>query len=331
MRIHLTLDYELFLGDNTGSVAKCLIEPMDALSVVLKRKGVKLTLFVDCAYLLKMQSLTQYNAINKDIKDVCNHLERLSKEGHELQFHFHPQWLYSDYSDKGWRMDLDHYKLSDMEEDYLHSSFSDSLALLRNIASNEVCAFRAGGYSIQTYPNVKDLFFSNGITIDSSVMPGGVILEQKHFYDFRKAPKKGCWKFSDDVIIEDENGGFMELPITTEVPSTVFHYLLKKKKLTKSHAGNRIWGDGRSIDLAVSTTQRMKDQVSKFFRPCIFVATIDNVMSENLAEMYRHNKGDYFTVIGHPKNFTRKSIANVESFINEVAENEVYATVSECL
>lgn len=332
MKVQLTLDYELFLGDNTGSITKCLIEPLDALNKVLSKKDVKLTLFVDCAYLLKMKQLAEkYEIINKDCNSVCNHLEKLSKDGHELQFHFHPQWLYSDYSNNTWGMDLDHYKLSDMEEGVLQVSFSEALAILRGIAINDVCAFRAGGYSIQTYKHVKDLFLANGIIIDSSVMPGGVILEEKHFYDFRKAPKKGLWKFSDNVIKEDVNGDFVELPITTNIPLTNFHYLLKKRSLSQRHAGNKIWGDGRSIDLVGSTTKRLKDQFSKFLRPCIFVASIDNVMSENLQDMYDNNKSEYFTVIGHPKNFTKKSIQNVESFIDRVGGDAVFSTVSSCI
>ena len=332
MNIQLTLDYELFLGDKTGTVSKCLIEPLDALNRVLCKKDVKLTLFVDCAYLLKMQKMAvNDSSINQDYRTVCKHLETLGKDGHELQFHFHPQWLYSDYSNNVWKMDLDHYKLSDMDEEFLRTSFSEALSILRNIASNDVCAFRAGGYSIQTYSHIKELFKSNGIRMDSSVMPGGVILEEKHFYDFRKAPRKGRWRFSEDVIKEEEDGPFIELPITTNVPLTNIHYLLKKRILSKSHAGNHIWGDGRSIDLAGSTANRIKDKISKLLRPCIFVASIDNVMSENLQDMYDSNKNEYFTVIGHPKNFTKKSIQNVESFIDITCNNAMFSTVSSCI
>lgn len=328
MDIRLTLDYELFLGDKTGTVEKCLIEPMEALRSVLNKNGIKITLFVDAAYLLRIRNLSNIPELNNDYGTVCSYLEELSRDGHELQFHFHPQWLYSNYKESAWSMDLDHYKLSDVEEDYLQESFSEALGIVRSVSRNEVNAYRAGGYSIQTYKNVSALFKKNGIKIDSSVMPGGVVLEEKHYYDFRKAPKKSSWKFSTDVIKEDITGSFIEVPITTQIPKTTIHYLYLKKGLSAKHGPFKVWGDGRSIDTTGSRLQRITDKVNKLFRPCILAASIDNIMSENLFEIYRTNPYKCLTIIGHPKNFTNKSIQNVKSFI-EIAKNDCFKTISQ--
>jgi hypothetical protein len=328
MDIRFTLDYELFLGDKTGTIEKCLIEPMEALRTVINKKGIKITLFVDAAYLLRLRSLSNISELNKGFCRVCSYLEELSKDGHELQFHFHPQWLYSDFKNGGWSMDLDHYKLSDVEEDYLQESFSEALGIVRSVSRNVVNAYRAGGYSIQTYNNLKTLFLKNEIKIDSSVMPGGVELEEKHYYDFRRAPQKSHWKFSTDVVNEDQNGPFIEIPITTQLPKTTFHYLYLKRELSEKHGQFKVWGDGKSIDTTGSRIKRITDKVNKFFRPCVLSASIDNVMSENLINIYQTNPNDCLTIIGHPKNFTNKSIQNVATFIN-LASKDCFKTISD--
>lgn len=52
MNVFFTIDYELFLGGNTGTVRNCLIRPLNALTELLDKYQIKLTLFVDAAYLL---------------------------------------------------------------------------------------------------------------------------------------------------------------------------------------------------------------------------------------------------------------------------------------
>jgi hypothetical protein len=55
MDIYLTFDYELYFGEPTGSIEKCIIEPTEALLKVADEFGVKLVQFVDCGYLKKLQ------------------------------------------------------------------------------------------------------------------------------------------------------------------------------------------------------------------------------------------------------------------------------------
>lgn len=71
--------------------------------------------------------------------------------------HFHPQWLYSEYNDGMWKMDFDHYKLSDMSTDFLTLTFSNAKLLLESIIE-KVIAFRAGGYSLSAFWNYKNVY-----------------------------------------------------------------------------------------------------------------------------------------------------------------------------
>ena len=46
MNVFFTIDYELFLGGNTGTVRNCLIRPLNALTELLDKYQIKLTLFM---------------------------------------------------------------------------------------------------------------------------------------------------------------------------------------------------------------------------------------------------------------------------------------------
>ena len=61
MNCFITLDYELFLGEKTGTVDGCLVKPMDALLRVLDKYGIKANVMVDAAYLLRMKQFVGKN------------------------------------------------------------------------------------------------------------------------------------------------------------------------------------------------------------------------------------------------------------------------------
>ena len=56
MNIFLTYDYELFFGESTGSVDKCMIEPTNQLLKIAKEFNIKMTFFVDVGYLIKLKA-----------------------------------------------------------------------------------------------------------------------------------------------------------------------------------------------------------------------------------------------------------------------------------
>lgn len=175
---------------------------------------VPVTFFVDCAYLLRMRDLKErFPALQKDYEEVVSNLRYLQKQGHSLQYHFHPQWLYSSYDDEGWHMDYNYYKLSDVEESKLRNDFKEGIGLLESITGEKPVAFRAGGFSLTTCEYYIDLFSDNGIHIDSSVN-GGKVNSKLHAYDYSKAPQRTTWNFSEDVNIPVVNGKFTEYSIT---------------------------------------------------------------------------------------------------------------------
>ena len=150
MNIYITLDYELFLGKETGSVTNCIIRPMAELNKISEKYNVFYTIFIDSAYLLRLYDIkSQSKELQKDWTNVCQNLKELAQKGHDIELHFHPQWLFSTYNAERekWYVDSDHYKMSDVEDkDFLRESFAKAKNLLEKVVGKNVVAFRAGGY-----------------------------------------------------------------------------------------------------------------------------------------------------------------------------------------
>ena len=95
--IYFTFDYELVLGDVVGSVESCLISSTTAYIELFIKYNVCTTFFIDCAYLLKLKELSElYDNLKTDYDNIVQNIQMLQDNGHSIQYHFHPQWLYSD-------------------------------------------------------------------------------------------------------------------------------------------------------------------------------------------------------------------------------------------
>src|SRR3989338_5632646 len=62
VRIYLSLDYELFFGNTSGSAEKCMLEPTRRLMAIAAKTGIRMTFFVDAGYLWKLQELASVHA-----------------------------------------------------------------------------------------------------------------------------------------------------------------------------------------------------------------------------------------------------------------------------
>ena len=139
MKAYITLDYELFMGSKVGTIENSLIKPMNALTEMLDKYNIKCNVFVDAAYLLRLYQLKGNKAIDEQFQLVTSHIQGLSSQGHSIQFHFHPQWLYSRYED-GWIMDIDHYKISDMPLEDIKTLIPQAIELLQSYSKNKLKA-----------------------------------------------------------------------------------------------------------------------------------------------------------------------------------------------
>ncbi len=329
MYILPTLDYELYLGSSTGSVDNCLIRPTTMLCRCVADANAKFTFFVDATYLLRLKDYTSVSTqASADYNKIVNQLESLSRQGHDLELHIHPHWAYSNYDDGHWTLDDHHYCLHDMTADEAVSLVGNCKALLEQIKQDEVRVYRAGGFSTQPTSLLADVFRACNLVADSSVCPGMVYHSSHQQYDYSNCPAKSMYRFSDNICVENQQGHFIEIPISMFNVSPLFHWRFALRKVFKSSRHTTI-GDGVSIP---ATKQSIRRRLLHY-TPCII--TNDGMKVDNLFAAYKSMRAagsDLMCIIGHPKLATRYSIDMFGLFSKQVAENgDSFVTAAELI
>lgn len=327
MDVFLTLDYELFLGERTGSVGRCLVETSDRLCDIAEQAGARFTFFVDATYLLRLRELSGSDShAADDFGRVASHLHSLAGRGHDLQLHIHPQWQYSDYSDGHWTLDSTHYKIHDIPSEKAAALFRDGCSLIEEIGGRRPVAFRAGGFSAQPTSLLRRLLIPNGISIDCSVYPGNVYHSPQQDYDYATAPTNTVYRFSSDICVPDADGDLTELPLSVCKVSPLFYWGLVARRLARLKSHRRI-GDGLSVKTTgESIRSRLTTRTDGF-------ATIDESKISYLPKAFRRalaDGADAFCVIGHPKLATPYSLSRLPGVLRGMSDRgAVFRTVSE--
>lgn len=333
MNVYLTLDYELFLGERTGTPENCLIKPMNELMAISSDFGARFTVFVDAAYLLKLYQLKggapvldeQFNLIVSNIIDM-------QSRGHDIQLHFHPQWLYSQWDNLNnqWILDQVHYKLTDMPISEAYTNIISAKKLLENICDKKVFGFRAGGFCMDSFYKFKSLFISQNLLYDSSVARGLYIDSPIHSYDYRNVPSKQIYSFEDSVFEESEGGTFTEMSISSFSCSS-FEFISKIRPLKKNYYPKIVFQDGKAISDGINLTF---DRIKRLFSRNVFLASIDGP-SSNLLDLYYKKSIDKgqkdLILIGHPKNASDVSITNLGLFFGRHKDELKYNTLTDLI
>ncbi len=332
MKILLTLDYELFLGEKTGTTDNCLFNPMKKLLEEVLRSNAKFSIFVDAAYLFMLNELSaKYSMLARDLQKITAHLNFLKDQGHDLQLHIHPQWYFSKFDGQEWLLDKEHYKMCDVDQKQMEALFVQSKRFLDGLIGKSTIAFRAGGFSAQPTETLSNLFKVSGIKIDSSVCPGTFYDSNCQKYDYTNAPKKSIYRFSEDICKESINGEFVEVPISMIKVSPVFHWKLAFTKLSVKFGGGKLYrrmGDGLTVKTTGSSI------MTRMTRTVHTMATIDEYKASLLKNAYKkakHNGNEYFCILGHPKLATLYSVKKLGEFCEFVKENgDEFITISQC-
>jgi hypothetical protein len=314
MNIFLTFDYELFFGESTGSVEKCMIEPTNHLLEISKKYSIPMTFFVDVGYLIRLETESaKHKALKSDITKVKNQITEIMEAGCDVQLHIHPHWERSYYNGEKWVIETDNcYKLSDFEEDELVHIVSFYKEYLENLIHRKVHTFRAGGWCIQPFDKLNLIFKEIGIKYDSSVFPGGHFESKDYFFDFRNAPEKSKYNFENDVCLEQNDGFFTEYPISSLKYSPLFYWRLYVlgRLFPLNH---KMIGDGNFL----SQPGRKKSVLTNF--------TWNHVSSDGYyasklnksLKMKLKSKSESMVIIGHPKGNTRFSVKCLNAFVKK--------------
>lgn len=247
MKFILSLDYELFFGSRTGSAQGCLITPIGELLKVTDRHGVKLSLFVDAGYILRAeQEAAQHPGLQTEVDKIKQQLDSLSRQGHDIQLHIHPHWIDSHFDGTAWQINTDRYRLHDFAADAIRQIVREQKSLLADISSQEIFAYRAGGWCIQPFSAIKEALWEEGVWLDSTVYHSGVSEDTIRGYDFSTASRKPYWRFDSDPLVEESNGKFVEIPISA---CKLYPDFFWKLALAKKLGGNKhkAYGDGASM------------------------------------------------------------------------------------
>ena len=312
----LSLDYELFFGAKTGTVQHCLINPVNALINVLDKHNVKVSLFVDVGFLIKLKEFSaefpqlqqQYNLIQKQ-------LLTLSIKSHDIQLHIHPHWEDSYYTKNGWVINTKRYRLHDFSEEEIVELVIKYKAELELCTHNKVFAFRAGGWCIQPFDKLKGALQKNNIWLDSTVYKNGYSDHPSRFINFNHLPNKPFWRFSNDPLKVDKKGYFVEIPINSIKTSPLFFWKLAyHKKFSKNLF--KPFGDGEAI---ISNGSYYLDRLTKTtYGPVM----IDGYKSTQLQQAYEQHinnaeNNTIFNVMGHPKSLSQYSLKKLEEFLSK--------------
>jgi len=314
MKLLFSLDYELFFGANTGTVEKCLLAPLTALLDRIGKKGVKLSLFVDAIFLLRIRAQAEKSPrLQHDYDKIRNHLGSLTKNGHDIQLHLHPHWLDSHFDGNIWQVETKRYRLHDFTDQGIGEIVRSGKNILSEISGDSVFAFRGGGWCIQPFNKIAAPLLSEGIWLESTVFPGGTSDDPTRWYDFQTAPNKDYWRFTDDPNHEEDSGSFVEVPISSfSAGPLLFWRMALARKFGGSH--HRPFGDG------VTMTANSEYYLRRLTSRTRSVVSIDGLKADTLNEAYQQNmlrgNNELFHVMGHPKSLTRYSITKFGDFID---------------
>lgn len=222
INVLVTADYELFLGRNFLSDDEVLFHPTEQMVAVCDELNVPITFFADICSVWAHQKFGLWEYVKKFEKQMI----QVCSNGHDVQLHLHPHWLYSNYEKEEWQIATERMYLAELgygtgDEaapavikrgvDYLHRLLQGQKPTYRCLA------FRAAGLALQ--PGDRDLIgalLDNGIMIDSSVIKGVKFSLDTVCIDYSQTPKAANWFMSPETGIEvPANEGVLEIPIGT--------------------------------------------------------------------------------------------------------------------
>ncbi|MEO5570205.1 MAG: hypothetical protein ABIT08_01650 [Bacteroidia bacterium] len=326
----ITYDYELFLGNRSGSADECLIQPTEQTLAVLEKYKAKAVFFVDTTYLLQLKKkIDEYAGCKKDFEKVTAQIKQLISAGHYVYPHLHPHWLDAEYlaGTNEWRLNkIEKYRFHNITASEKQFVFDESVQLLKEIIhpvapGYEVDCYRAGGWCIQPFEDFKMFFIKNNFKYDMSVIGGFYQFSSAQYFDFSMTPKKDIYHFEDDVTVEKTNGRFTEFNISSlEIKnSTRFFdkaWLKYIHKIKGDHTFNK--GQGQASvanDMQQPAAVKGHDILnSKKERIAVELLTLVKLP----AYLKFIHDNNYMQFISHPKMLTQHNHKIFDRFLKKV-------------
>ncbi|MGB2551770.1 GNAT family N-acetyltransferase [Campylobacter sp. MOP51] len=309
--IFLTFDYELFFGQDSGTLDNSILKPTNDLLEVLRECGIVATFYVDAIYI---ERLLDYNLLD-DYRKVKNQIQQMICQGHRVELHLHPHWYDAVYikKDQKWQFNsYKNYRIQEFDSATLEHIFDKAIKLLYDIIhevdkSYKFHSYRAGGFCIQPFSRISSVLKKHGIYIDSSVVYRYKSDSEAHHFDFTNMPNKDIYRFNQNILIEESNGEFCEFVCGTFNFNFIFKIL---NRILLKFSDSKIYGDGMGIEIRKNSfLSKFKTSVKVFSLECI-----SSLLIKRLIRDYPHKN---IVFVSHPKFLSRESFECLKEISND--------------
>ena len=327
-RVVLTIDYELFLGNEPGTVEDCMIEPTEKLSSILEKNNSSMTVFWDILHYYRLKELEKsYNELKQDRTLIENQILDLAQKGHDIQLHLHPHWFDAAYVNGKWEFSYGRFKLHNLSvennrEDI--NTITGCITISKNLIEDlirrvnpdyKVTSFRAGGYLIEPFGKIRDALLKNEIRVDSSVCPGLQNNSEVSPYDFIDYPAKTKYNFDLTPQKIVEYGNFFEVPITTIKLSGIRSIYFKiLRKIKYSSLENERKGSGVGEIRKIKKKSEIERIINTIINSTLTQFTTDSSFKEKFDYLYKKSP-EYATMILHPKLLNRHTLKILDDYV----------------
>lgn len=303
----LTFDYELYLGKKSGTPDNCLFKPTEGLMRILRNRSVKAVFFVDT---MGLTAFERHECYRGDILKVKQQVRELYEEGHYIFPHVHPHWLDAVYDATSGQFDLSNtarYSLINVDTDLRSVLLEDSVKWLRSIGINHnEWGYRAGGWALQPFEVLRDVFLKLNIRSDFSVLPGYKNLSKDHSFNYTSVRQNRPYFFNNRVEVPESNGLFREFPISMVHAGKLSRGLSDVAAKILWRTGDRGYGDGQS---SVTANVKVRSGTAQMI-------TLD-LLNAGLMISYKKFllENEHMHWISHPKMFTNHGLACFDNFL----------------
>lgn len=214
-----TLDYEIH-GNGSGEFKNWAYLPTSQMLNTFDNYGAKLTIMAEMGHYWAMKKLE--NIFHEDIALFESQLKDAIQRGHDVQLHFHPQWIDAKFEDGAWKLDFSLKSIGRLCHNYEEAFFylskgkAELQELLTPVNPNyKCCCYRAGFLQMQPSEIMIKAMIDAGFKSDTSVSKGmkskNALISQDYssaFSNYRP------WKINNsDICKRDDEGKIYEFPI----------------------------------------------------------------------------------------------------------------------
>jgi len=233
-----SLDYEIH-GNGSGDFESWAYYPTEQLLELFDSYNAKLTIMAEMGHYWAMQRYKEL--FTREINLFESQLRNAIARGHDVQLHFHPQWIDATYDNERWTFDFSRKtieRLCNNYDDayfYLKKGKEDLQELLKDVNPEYKCiGFRAGFLQMQPSENVLRALEKTGFLSDTSVSMGMKANDNLRLLDFTFAYSRYLpWKTSPiEVCNIDPKGKIYEFPVLSQKNSFLDKVINKVKKRT---------------------------------------------------------------------------------------------------